>query len=50
MEYCQKIIDGHTLRTLGYLLLYYGNNLPEVLRIVAQGDVAEGLQSKFNSQ
>ena len=44
MEYCQKVIDGHTLRTLGDLLLYYGNDLPEVLRIAALSDVAEGLQ------
>jgi len=28
MEYCQKVIDGHMLRTLGHLLLYYGNNFP----------------------
>ena len=46
MEYCQKviIINGHTLRTLGDLLLYYGNGLPQVLRIAALIDVAEGLQ------
>ena len=23
IEYCQKAIDGHTLRTLGDILLYY---------------------------
>ena len=26
-EYCHKVIDGYTLRTLGILLLHYGNNL-----------------------
>ena len=44
MEYCEKVIDGQTLRTLGDLLLYYGNDLPSLLRIAALSDVAEGLE------
>jgi len=44
MEYCQKVIDGHTPRTLGDLLLYYGSDLPVQLKIAPLSDVAEGLQ------
>lgn len=44
MEYCQNEIDGHNLRTLGDILLYYGENLLPLLRIAALIDVVEGLQ------
>ena len=44
MEYCRKDINGHTLRTLSDLLLHYGDDLPEMLRMVALSDVAEGLK------
>jgi len=42
MEYCQKVINRHTLRTLDDLLLFYDSDLPMQLRIVALCDVAEG--------
>ena len=48
MEYCQKLIHGHTLRTLGDLLLYYASDLPVQLRIAALCDVAEGLQYLYS--
>ena len=44
MEYCQKVVDGQELKTLGDLLLHYGSSVPEELRITALCDVAEGLQ------
>ena len=44
MEYCHRVLDHCTLRTLGDLLLHYGSHLPDELRIMALSDVAEGLQ------
>ena len=44
MEYCHIILDNCTLRTLGDLLLHYGDHLPVELRIMALSDIAEGLQ------
>ena len=43
MEYCETVVHGHTLRTLGHLLLHYGNDLPQQLRIIVLFDVLEGL-------
>ena len=31
MEYCHRVLDNCTLRTLGDLLLHYGNHLPDEL-------------------
>ena len=44
MEYCHRVLDNCTLRTLGDLLLHYGSHLPDELKIMALSDVAEGLQ------
>ena len=44
MEYCHRVLDNCTVRTLGDLLLHYGSHLPDELRIMALSDVAEGLQ------
>ena len=44
MEYCEKVVDGITVRTLADLQLHFGSLLPLDLRITAIADVADGIQ------
>ena len=44
MEYCEKIVDGFTIRTLGDMQVHLGSDMPIELRLLALSDVAEGLE------
>ena len=48
LEYCEKCVDGMTIRTLTDLQLHFGSTLPEDLRVSAIIDVADGLQYLHN--
>ena len=44
MEYCKKIVDGFTIRTLSDMQVHLGSDMPIELRLLALSNVAEGLE------
>lgn len=48
LKYCEKCVDGMTIRILADLQIQFGSTLPEDLRISAIIDVADGIQYLHN--
>ena len=44
MEYCEKIVESFTIRTLNDMQVHFGSDMPIELRLFVLSNIAEGLE------